>query len=95
MHVVGLLYSSLSKLTGLNLFPVNQKSAKVIFFSGNVKYTVAQQLYNDLLEARDRLSVNTYLHLIHLVIPYESVETVKINPNVFQKAVSMACILFV
>ncbi|XP_050714708.1 helicase POLQ-like isoform X2 [Eriocheir sinensis] len=56
---------------------------------GNVKFTVAQRLFNDLLEARDRLSVNTYLHLIHLVIPYESVQAVKINPNVFQRAYSM------
>ncbi|KAG0727389.1 Helicase POLQ-like [Chionoecetes opilio] len=58
-------------------------------FSGNVKFTVAQRLYNDLLEARDRLSVNTYLHLIHLVIPYENVHTVQINPTVFNKAHSM------
>lgn len=53
---------------------------------GNVKYTLAQKLYSDLLEARERLSVNTYLHLMFLVIPYESVQTVNINPNVFDKA---------
>ena len=57
-------------------------------FSGNVQYTVAQKLYSDLLEARERLSVNTYLHLIYLVIPYENVQSVKINPNVFNVAVS-------
>ncbi|XP_045111099.1 helicase POLQ-like isoform X2 [Portunus trituberculatus] len=56
---------------------------------GNVKYTVAQKLYSDLLEARERLSVNTYLHLIYLVIPYENVQSVKINANVFDIAHSM------
>lgn len=59
-------------------------------FSGNVKFTVAQKLYSDLLEARDRLSVNTYLHLMHLVIPYENVQALKINPKVFNKAVSLS-----
>ncbi|XP_063873211.1 helicase POLQ-like isoform X2 [Scylla paramamosain] len=56
---------------------------------GNVKYTVAQELYSDLLEARERLSVNTYLHLMYLVIPYENVRTVKMNPSVFDKAHSL------
>ncbi|XP_063606008.1 helicase POLQ-like isoform X2 [Penaeus indicus] len=55
---------------------------------GNVELKLAGQLYKDLCLARENLAVNSHLHLLFLVTPYEAAENIKIIPDVYYSAYS-------
>ena len=51
--------------------------------SGNIDLGMAERLYRDLKEARPGLAVDTSLHLLFLVTPYDQAEQVAYQPAVF------------
>lgn len=53
---------------------------------------MAGQLYKDLSLARENLAVNSYLHLLYLVTPYETANNIKIIPEVYYNVVSKVLI---
>ncbi|XP_047478541.1 helicase POLQ-like isoform X2 [Penaeus chinensis] len=55
---------------------------------GNVELKLAGQLYKDLCHARENLAVNSHLHLLFLVTPYDAAENIKIIPDVYYSAYS-------
>lgn len=55
---------------------------------GNVELKLAGQLYKDLCLARENLAVNSHLHLLFLVTPYDAAENIKIVPDVYYSAYS-------
>nr|XP_045595489.1 helicase POLQ-like [Procambarus clarkii] len=53
---------------------------------GSIDLSLASRLYKDLCLARENLALNSHLHLLYLVIPYEVVSSVSILPDVFYNA---------
>jgi hypothetical protein len=51
--------------------------------SGNIDLGLAERLYRDLKEARPGLAVDTSLHLLFLVTPYDQAEQISYQPAVF------------
>lgn len=52
---------------------------------GNIKLDVAGRLYTDLKEARPHLAVDTCLHLLYLVTPYELTESIYYTASAYHK----------
>ncbi|XP_071523892.1 helicase POLQ-like isoform X1 [Panulirus ornatus] len=53
---------------------------------GSVDLNLASCLYKDLCVARENLAVNSHLHLLYLVVPYDIVSSIKIIPDVYYSA---------
>ncbi|KAK7084778.1 hypothetical protein SK128_001976 [Halocaridina rubra] len=53
---------------------------------GNIDLDLASRVYNDLCAARESLAVNSHLHLMYLVIPYDIADSTKVDRIVLQKA---------
>lgn len=47
------------------------------FFSGSVDLTYSNMLYKDLFKGLDGLLLNSYLHLVYLVTPYDMISQCK------------------
>ncbi|XP_042881987.1 helicase POLQ-like isoform X2 [Penaeus japonicus] len=74
--------------------PINEKDILTVSrlgkaaVKGNVELKLAGQLYKDLSHARENLAVNSHLHLLFLVTPYDAAENIKIIPDVYYSAYS-------
>lgn len=55
--------------------------------TGNVDLDLAGQLYADLCVARENLAVNSHLHLLYLVTPYQPLASTSLVPDVLYAAV--------
>ncbi|XP_059142587.1 helicase POLQ-like [Physella acuta] len=52
-------------------------------FKGSIDHSFSRQLYEDLEKAKGSLNVDTHLHLIYLVTPYDMASTIKPDWNVY------------
>merc|ERR1712142_1264809 len=52
---------------------------------GNIDLSVAGRLYSDLRSARPRLAVDTCLHLLFLVTPYDMADTMQFSTSIYHK----------
>ena len=56
--------------------------------SGSVDLSISKRLYEDLLVARESLSVCSRLHLLYLVTPYSAAQEIKLHPWTFYETAS-------
>lgn len=52
---------------------------------GNVQLDLSGQLYNDLKDARPHLAVDTSLHILYLITPYELSQSIYYSPSIYYK----------
>lgn len=60
--------------------------------SASVDLTYAEVLYKDLSKGLESLLLNSYLHLVYLVTPYDLIDQCKPNWMIFFRQVSRACL---
>ncbi|KAG8224942.1 hypothetical protein J437_LFUL006442 [Ladona fulva] len=53
---------------------------------GSIELNLAEQLYKDLRQAQSGLVLLNFLHLLHLVTPYDIASSIKYLPNIYYKA---------
>lgn len=52
---------------------------------GNVQLDLASQLYSDLKNARPHLAVDTSLHILYLITPYDLSNVINYSPSIYYK----------
>lgn len=60
--------------------------------SASVDLTYAEVLYKDLSKGLESLLLNSYLHLVYLVTPYDLIDQCKPDWMIFFRQVSRACL---
>lgn len=62
--------------------------SEAIFFSGGLELSRAHLLYEDLYKAQASLVLQSHLHLLYLVTPYDTAEQIRPNMQVYYDLVS-------
>ena len=73
------------KLHYYSISQLIQSFVVLYIIQGNVALNLAGRLYNDLKNARPHLAVDTPLHLLYLVTPYDLTETIYYTASTYYK----------
>lgn len=70
-------------------------SMPFLCFTGPIPLHLVERLRRDLVEAQASLVLLTNLHLLYLVTPYDLVDQVSPQPDVYFSAVSMSTLCYI